>query len=52
VVEPGVRDRRCYLPGIDAWTHVASGARFDGGQWVKVPALLGSPTWFSRYESR
>jgi alpha-D-xyloside xylohydrolase len=50
VLAPKVQYRRCYLPAGGPWTHASSGARFDGGQWVTVPAPLGSPAWL--HESR
>jgi alpha-glucosidase len=44
----GAEHWHAYLPQGDAWIHLWSGARFDGGQHVEVAAPLGAPPVFVR----
>lgn len=48
VLEAGASRRAAYLPAGAAWTHLWSGARFDGGRSVEVQAPLGQPPVFLR----
>jgi alpha-glucosidase len=43
------RQWRVYLPQGDAWTHLWSGVRYEGGRHVDVPAPLGEPPVFVRH---
>jgi alpha-glucosidase len=48
VVEPGAAARSVYLPLGAAWFDVWSGARFEGGQTVELPAPWNRPVLLAR----
>jgi alpha-D-xyloside xylohydrolase len=48
VTELGARQRPVYLPAGSTWTHVESGRRYPGGEWVTVPAPLRHIPLFAR----
>ena len=48
VLLAGVAQWRVYLPQGDAWTHLWSGKRHEGGQHLQVAAPLGEPPVFVR----
>ncbi len=48
VVEPGATEQMVYLPAGAQWFHVWSGDSYEGGQWIEIPAPIGSPPVFSR----
>ena len=48
VVEPGAQSRAVYLPRGAAWRDVWSGAAFEGGQSVELPAYWNRPVLLAR----
>jgi alpha-glucosidase len=48
VVEPGAQTRAVYLPRGAAWWDVWSGARWEGGQVVELPAPWNRPVLLAR----
>ena len=48
VTELGARQRPVYLPAGSTWTHVDSGRRYPGGEWVTTPAPLDRIPLFAR----
>ncbi|MFK7986024.1 MAG: TIM-barrel domain-containing protein [Sandaracinaceae bacterium] len=52
VTEEGATSREVYFPAGDAWFHVWSGTRYEGGQTVEVDAPIGEPPVFSRGADR
>ncbi|WP_322050223.1 glycoside hydrolase family 31 protein [Paraburkholderia bannensis] len=48
VVEAGQRERQVYLPGGARWVDYWSGAAFDGGQTVTLPAPWDKPVMLVR----
>ncbi|MFT3888730.1 MAG: glycoside hydrolase family 31 protein [Arachnia sp.] len=48
VLEPGADTRDVYLPAGARWTDARTGAEYDGGQTVRVPAPLASVPVFAR----
>ena len=40
VMEEGAVQRPVYLPQGETWREVATGKRFEGGQWVQAEAPL------------
>jgi alpha-glucosidase len=48
VIEAGTARRAAYLPASTAWSHLWSGARYEGGRSVEVAAPLGQPPVFFR----
>jgi alpha-glucosidase len=48
VVEQGATDRTLRLPARGGWRDFWSGARYEGGQRVTVPAPWGRPPFFVR----
>jgi alpha-glucosidase len=51
VVEPGAQTRTVYLPRGAAWCDVWSGARWDGGRTVELPAPWNRPVLLARVGS-
>ncbi len=47
----GARTRRAWLPAGAGWTHVWTGASYEGGREATVPAPLGEPPVFFRHGS-
>jgi alpha-D-xyloside xylohydrolase len=52
VITAGTREREVYLPAGARWTHAWTGATFDGGQKVKIPAPLESIPVFLRDQAQ
>jgi sulfoquinovosidase len=48
VIEAGTARRAAYLPASTAWSHLWSGARYEGGRSVEVAAPFGQPPVFFR----
>jgi len=48
VVEPGTQTRTVYLPRGAAWCDVWSGARWEGGRTVELPAPWNRPVLLAR----
>jgi len=48
VVEPGAQSRTVYLPRGAQWQDVWTGARFEGGQMVELPAPWDRPVLLAR----
>ena len=51
VVEPGLRERRVYLPAGTGWYDFWSGTYYEGGQTVDLPAPLDRPPLLARAAS-
>ena len=48
IFEAGARERTVYLPAGTAWVDAASGKRYEGGQYVTVPAPVDVIPVFAR----
>ena len=48
VMAPGARERQVYLPAGAAWTDAGTGATYEGGQRITVPAPIERIPFFIR----